>query len=73
MQLWDEAEHSLSLHGWTHPERRHHSRSGENGCTPGDAEDCPACVASARARDAYREALFAEMAQLREERSSSRA
>lgn len=73
MQLWDEAEEILRLHGWIHPERRHHSRSGGNGCTPGDAEDCPACLANEQARDAYREALFIQMAQLRDERSASRA
>jgi hypothetical protein len=73
MQLWDEAERSLNLHGWVHPQRRYHSRSGASGCTPGDAVGCPACSANARARDEYREALFAEMAQLRDERSSSHA
>ena len=73
MQLWDEAEYKLSLHGWIHPQRRHHSQTGENGCTPGEAGGCPACTANAREREQYREALFTEMAQLREERSSSRS
>jgi hypothetical protein len=68
MQLWDEAERNLRSQGLVQPERRHHSRNGGNGCTPGDAEDCPACTANERAREQYREALFAEISRLRQER-----
>jgi hypothetical protein len=64
--LWDEAERNLERRGLHRPEHREHSRRGRNGCTPGDQEDCPVCSANARARDAYREALFAEIARLRQ-------
>lgn len=67
MLLWDEAERNLSARGWVHPERRHHARNGHNGCAPGDAEDCPECVANMRACEQYREALFAEIERLRQE------
>ncbi len=66
MELWDEAERSLRQLRWAPPERRRHSRQGNDGCTPGDAENCPVCSANARTRDEYREALFAEIARLRE-------
>jgi hypothetical protein len=62
---WDEAEDHLRLQGWARPERRHHAPSGRNGCAPRDAEQCPSCAANVRARDAFRKALFAEMACLR--------
>lgn len=65
MQLWDEAERNLHARGIDAPPRRQHSRQGDNGCTRGAAENCPACTAYARAQAEYREALFAEMARLR--------
>jgi hypothetical protein len=55
------------MQGLSKPHRRHHSRQGDHGCRRGDAQDCPACTANARALEEYREALFAEMARLRGE------
>jgi hypothetical protein len=70
MELWDEAEHNLREQGHVNPDRRAHSRRGDHGCLRGRAEDCPACNAHARAREEYREALFAEIARLRQQRRS---
>lgn len=72
MELWDEAERNLRARGMVSPPRRQHSRAGDNGCTHDTAGDCPACIAHARAQSVYREALFAEMARLRSERSLQR-
>jgi hypothetical protein len=66
LDVWDEAERNLRQQGWAHSERRHHSPSGRNDCTSGDPQSCPGCAANGRAHEAYREALFAEMARLRE-------
>jgi hypothetical protein len=63
--LWDEAEQRLREQGLVYPSRRHHSLRGSNGCTPGPAEDCLACIDNARARVEYQEALFAEIGKLR--------
>jgi hypothetical protein len=71
VDLWDEAECNLILRGQTRPERRQHSPTGRNGCTPGDCEECSPCAANVRVREAYREGLFAEMARLRAERAHS--
>ncbi|HEV8190169.1 MAG TPA: hypothetical protein VGP82_01595 [Ktedonobacterales bacterium] len=71
MQLWDEAERNLRMRGLVNPDRRQHSRQGDNGCTRGDVEDCLVCSANARARAEYREALFAEIGRLRHERGDT--
>jgi hypothetical protein len=63
--LWDEAEQRLRAQGLVYPPRRHHSHRGNNGCTHGPAEDCPACTDNARARAEYQEALFTEIGNLR--------